>query len=351
MMLTKEKVYVGVSGGVDSAAAVLILKNKGYDVTGVYIDMLGGEISSDVEALKQRLDIEIIIINAQKEFEERVVSPFIESYINGETPSPCSICNPLIKWDILIKTANRLSGEHAKVATGHYAQITERNSLLYITKAKDELKNQSYYLWKLSQEVLRRAVFPLGEYLKSELKEMMSKEGYDFVAKKKESMGVCFLQGKTYQEFLLNQLPELKNLAGGELRDSKNTVIGHHNGYPFYTLAQRRGLQIEKGKCVIKIDKQANKLFVGTPNDLRTKELVVKDYLIVDENEFFSSEKLSLCVRGIGENPKGYCKVTRIENTQKLHIEILDDYAWAVTSGQPVVFYIDNVVVGGAICC
>lgn len=348
--MTKEKVFIGVSGGVDSAAAVLILKNKGYDVVGVYIDMLG-EQNNDIEVLKKRLNIDIIVVNAQKEFEERVIKPFVEDYINGETPSPCSVCNPLIKWDILIKTANKYSGESAKVATGHYAQIVERNSLLYVAKAKDELKNQSYYLWRLSQDVLKRAIFPLGEYLKTELKEMMSKEGYDFVAKKKESMGVCFLGGKPYQELLLKRVPELKNLAGGELIDSENKVIGHHNGYPFYTLAQRKGLPIDKGKCVIKIDKNTNKLFVGTPNDLKTRELIVKDYLITDEDEFFSSKELSINVRGIGENPKGYCKVERIEHNRRLSVKILDDDAWAVTAGQPVVFYIDNIVVGGATCC
>ncbi|MFI3261717.1 MAG: tRNA 2-thiouridine(34) synthase MnmA [Rikenellaceae bacterium] len=348
--MTKEKVYIGVSGGVDSAAAVLILKNKGYDVVGVYIDMLGDE-NNDIDILKERLDVEIIVVNAHEEFERQVVSPFVEAYVNGETPSPCSVCNPLIKWDILIKTANKYSGESAKVATGHYAQVVERDSLLYIAKAKDELKNQSYYLWRLSQDVLKRALFPLGSYLKSELKEMMSAKGYDFVAKKKESMGVCFLKGKSYQEFLLNRVPELNNLEGGELLSADNTVIGHHKGYPFYTLAQRKGLPIEKGKCVVKIDKDANRLFVGTPEDLKTRNLIVKDYKIVNKKEFFSSDKLSLCVRGIGENPQGYCKVELIENDQKLSIEILDDDAWAVTAGQPVVFYIDNVVVGGAICC
>lgn len=346
--MKKEEVFIGVSGGVDSAAAVLILKESGYNVTGVYINMIGEE-NYDIDTLKERLGIDIIKIDICERFNNEIIKPFVNAYINGETPSPCSWCNPLIKWRVLIETADKIAGPNAKVATGHYAQITEHKGKLYLKKAKDELKNQSYYLWRLPQSTLKRAIFPLGGYLKSELKEMMSLRGYEFLTKKKESMGVCFLKGSTYQEFLISQKPELKTLDGGELVNSQNIVIGHHKGYPFYTLAQRRGLNIKKGECIIKIDMNTNRLYVGNPSDLMTKKISVKDYTIVDKDDFFSSKKLSLCVRGVGENPSGYCKVIDLQNGT-LSVELLSSEAWAVTSGQPVVFYIDNIVVGGGVC-
>lgn len=346
------EVFVGVSGGVDSAYTVLKLKDLGYKVRGVYIVMFNSNndsLTSEISHLEKALDIDIITVNAAEKFETLVVTPFIKSYLSGATPSPCTECNPLIKWAIIEDTAQKYGSCDYKIATGHYCRKIFYNGKYYITRARDTLKNQTYYLWKLPQSTLSRAIFPLGDCLKSDIKEYMYNNRFEFVANKRESMGVCFLKGKSYREFLLERMPELSSLEGGEIVSNNGDLLGYHSGYPFYTLAQRKKLPIPKGQCIIGIDTSLNRLTAGYPEDLFSKELYLENYVIIDENEFFNSSDLRAEVRGIGINPKGRCQVIVIDN--KIKVNFVDDYAWAVTPGQPVVFYIDDRAVGGGYVC
>lgn len=341
-----KEVFIGVSGGVDSTVAVMLLKKEGYNVTGVHIDMFG-QTDKDVSLLEERLGIKVISVNIHDRFRKAIVEPFVKAYISGETPSPCAECNPLIKWRVLEEVADKNGGENAKIATGHYCRVIYSDGYYYVAKAKDDYKNQSYYLWRLSQKTLSRALFPLGEYIKSDIKSFAAQCGLKEFAQKRESMGVCFLKGRKISDFLLSECAALESFKGGDIIDKEGNVIGVHNGYPFYTLAQRKGLPIKKGECVIEIIPDKNRIVIGTPYDLYRSSFTVGDCMIVNENEFFGSSRLTVNVRGVGVNPKGYCTVLKKEND--IFVRLSSDRAWAVAAGQPVVFYIDDRVVGGAV--
>lgn len=359
-----QSVVVGVSGGVDSVASVLLLKEQGYRVMGLYIDMLG-DYSTGGEALRRvnfcdadrngdlieqissSLEIDVAVLDAREEFRKGVIEPFIESYASGETPSPCAICNPTIKWAMLERAADLLGCGDALLATGHYCQKELVGGYYYICKGVDSVKNQSYYLWTLPQRILKRALFPLGRFLKSDVKRMVSERGLDNYAAKKESMGVCFLRGLSCEEFLLKERPSLALLSHGEIVDGEGRVLGEHRGYPFYTLAQKRGVLKGSSYCVVDIDPSLNRLIVGQREDLYVEQLVLRDLYIVNEEEFFSSSSLELNVRGIGENPSGFCSVKRADSF--LEVKLNSDKAWAVASGQPAIFYIGDRLVGGGI--
>ncbi len=341
-----EKVYVGVSGGVDSAAAVRILQEQGFEVTGVHLSMYG-EDACDIAELSEELGVEVLTLNLRERFEREVITPFVKDYLQGYTPSPCTVCNPFIKWEVLRETALVQGGAGSRWATGHYCRIVEMNGLFYVARGADLIKDQSYYLWHLGQDVLCGALMPLGEVAKKDVKFRMEGEGLVRLANRKESMGVCFLKGKGYAAFLKERCPGLAALDGGEIVNKKGEVLGKHSGYPFYTLAQRRGLPIKKGECVVKIDASENRLIIGTPEELYCREIWLENWRVTNEDEFFSSLSLEVKVRGIGLNPTGYCRVAK--EGARVHVELCDDRAWAVAKGQPAVFYIDDRVVGGGV--
>lgn len=339
-----------MSGGVDSAASLLMLKEEGYNVTGVYLWLIGDEISPDTISALNRLSsftgVDIIIEDIRERFDSTIVKPFIKSYEIGETPSPCAICNPLIKWKTLIDIADRNGG--GMVATGHYCRLVEHCGQHYLATGADPLKDQSYYMWLLSQDILSRAVFPLGDKTKSEVKEYMRERGWQEMANKRESMGVCFLQGLKCGEWLKKAGVRVTN---GDIVNSEGAIIGTHDGYPFYTLAQKKRLNFfdssNNGSSIIDIDSTTNSIMVGDSQYLQSSIIYLRDFQFVSYQEAENSYFLEVKVRGIGVNPTGYCKIS-IED-DLLCIKLLSDSAWAVTKGQPAVFYIGNRLVGGGI--
>lgn len=339
-MATKGKVFIGISGGIDSAASVLILKNRGYSVTGVYLKTCPQ--SEDIKSLERLLKVDIIEKDIQSEFQNQIVQPFIEDYINGLTPSPCTECNPKIKWKYIQQTAIEHSAD--LWATGHYCNIEKVNDIYYISKGLDSKKDQSYYLWQLNQETLQGAMFPLGNLTKEQVYQMMKEQGYIGLVEKAQSMGVCFLKKKNYKELLLEMRPELKNLNGGDIIDSKGNFISKHCGYPFYTIAQKKGLDIPKGYCITEIDSQRNLITIGDKHSLYSKEVTIINWQLNCIEEVLQCDKLEAKVRGIGINPKGFCKIEILDTKLKV---TFDNPAWAVAKGQPIVFYIKNRLVGG----
>ncbi len=338
----KKRIYIGVSGGMDSAAAVLLLKEEGYEVTGVSMQMYGA--SPDTERLSQLLDIEIIGVDVRKAFEQRVISPFIDSCMKGETPSPCVICNNTIKWLIL----NELAPSECGIATGHYCRILQtREGIYHIARGKDPVKDQSYYLWQLPQEILSRIVMPLGEWRKEDVRKWLIKKGFPEWSSQKESMGVCFLSGNKPGDFLLHRMPRLQTLQGGLLKDATGHPLGTHKGYIFYTIGQRRGLPLEKGECVIAIDAIRNEVTIGSPADLFVSEFWLRDWILSED--FFNGNRdtITVQVRGVGRNPQGKIEIQK-EDTL-LHVRLTEDKAWALAQGQPAVFYSGECVVGGGI--
>lgn len=334
------KVFIGISGGIDSAASVLILKNKGYSVTGVYLKT--GSQGEDIKSLEALLQIEIIERDIQSEFQKQIVQPFVEDYIKGLTPSPCTECNPKIKWRYIQQTAMEHSAE--LWATGHYCNIEKVNGIYYISKGIDPKKDQSYYLWQLSQQTLQGAVFPLGRLTKEQVYQMMKEQGYRGLVERAQSMGICFLKKRSYKELLLEMRPELRNLNHGEIVDAKGDAIAKHCGYPFYTIAQKKGLNLPKGYCITEIDPQKNRITVGNKEILYSKQITLTNWQFNCIEEALHCNQLEAKVRGIGINPKGFCNIE--VKGAKLQVT-LDHPAWAVAKGQPVVFYIKNRLVGG----
>lgn len=333
----KKRVVLGFSGGIDSATAVRLLQQQEYEVEALTLDTTGDEAMLATAAARAHdLGIEHRTLDVRAEFKRSIIDYFTQSYMAGRTPAPCTVCNPLIKWHHLIAEADRLGVEY--VATGHYFNIERYNNHLYVARADDSRKDQSYYLWALSQQTLRRALTPMGHIIKEDIRHNFED--------RKESMGVCFLQGVSYREFITRHHPEAA--CAGEVVDTSGRVVGHHDGIAFYTIGQKRGFECSvQGVAIVAIDSQRNRLIVGPNGDLYHHNLTIGDCNIVDKEEFISSPDVSIVIRGIGRNPEGFLR--KVEPTVRGYRLLLDDAAWAPAIGQSVVFYRQNRVVGGGI--
>ena len=335
--MSKPSVVLGFSGGMDSATAVGRLRDAGYDVVAVTLDTLGDEkMLQCAQARARELGVLHVVKDVREAFKESIIQYFADSYMAGRTPAPCTVCNSAIKWRYLLEEADRLGVE--SIATGHYFNIEQHNGRYYVARAKDLRKDQSYYLWGLSQEVLKRALTPMGEVIKEEVKRNF--------ADKRESMGLCFLAGMGYREYMEQNYPAA--VREGEIVDMAGEVVGRHSGVAFYTIGQKRGLDISlSGVCIVGIDAAQNRLIVGSNQNLYHKTLEMTECNIVDKEEFITSDNVSVVIRGIGRNPEGFMRrAEAIDGGYRIH---LDDAAWAPAVGQPVVFYRQNRVIGGGI--
>ena len=330
-----KSVLLGFSGGVDSVAAVDILRSRGLLVTALTLNTTGDEqMLQSAVAKAAELGVEHIVKDVRKEFECKVVEYFLSSYVAGRTPAPCTVCNPLIKWHYLISEADRLGID--AVATGHYFNVVNYDGRYYVSKAVDCRKDQSYYLWGLSQEVLARVITPMGQIIKQDINPVLSKS--------KESMGLCFLHGKSYGDFIKERSP-LAHVKG-DVVTQDGSVVGRHDGVAFYTTGQKKGFETSiAGARVVAIDAKRNELIVGDNNDLYHQTLEVSGCNLVSQDEFLQSRDVSVVVRGIGRNPEGYIKcVEKVGNRYRIKLE---NPAWAPAIGQPIVFYRGDRVIGG----
>lgn len=335
--MSKPSVVLGFSGGMDSATAVGRLRDAGYDVVAVTLDTLGDErMLQCAQARARELGVLHVVKDVRKAFKESIIQYFADSYMAGRTPAPCTVCNSAIKWRYLLEEADRLGVD--AIATGHYFNIEQHNGRYYVARAKDSRKDQSYYLWGLSQEVLKRALTPMGEVIKEDVKRNF--------ADKRESMGLCFLAGMGYREYMEQNYPAA--VREGEIVDMAGEVVGRHSGVAFYTIGQKRGLDVSlSGVCIVGIDAEHNRLIVGPNENLYHKILEMAECNIVDKEEFTTSDDVSVVIRGIGRNPEGFMRrAEEIDGGYRIH---LDDPAWAPAVGQPVVFYRQNRVIGGGI--
>jgi tRNA-specific 2-thiouridylase len=352
----KNKVVLGMSGGTDSSVTAILLKQNGYEVIGVSLwfwnspnehsdkSQLPGFIV-DAQELAKKLSIEHHVIDARDEFKDVVIGQFLQEYLNGRTPSPCIHCNPQLKWRLLLDKADQFNANY--IATGHYIQITEEAGTYYIHKGNDPAKDQSYFLWNLKQEILSRTLTPLGSFTKAEVREMAADFGHKQVATKKESMGICFLDGMDYRDFLKQEIADVDQKIGkGKIVDIHGTELGSHEGYPYYTIGQKRGLELKEktGLMVSRIDAENNTLVLEQREQLNKKEFKVSGYLLNNSDDINHSE-ITTVVRGLGLNPDGYSRLI-ILNQNELQVE-LEYAAWAIAPGQPVAFYIGNKLIGG----
>jgi tRNA-specific 2-thiouridylase len=287
------RVLVAMSGGIDSTVAAVMLKEQGYEVIGItmktwdYANSGGSKKETgccsldsinDARAIAVEHGIHHFILDIRDEFGDFVIDNFVDEYIAGRTPNPCVLCNTHIKWNALLKRADKLDCEF--IATGHYAHSRFENDRYIVSKGIDESKDQSYVLWGLSQESLARTFLPLGKYHKTEIKEIALGWGYDELVKKSESYEICFIPDNDYRSFLKRKVAGLEeSVDGGDFVLTDGTVIGKHRGYPFYTIGQRKGLEIALGKpmFVVEIDAQANKVVLGEPHHLQRRGMLVKN--------------------------------------------------------------------------
>ena len=346
-----EKILLGFSGGTDSFTSALLLKQMGYEIIAVTLNLWDFTDTSFIDEAKQlakEINIEHHVVNAKNLFEKKVVEPFIADYLNAKTPSPCSVCNNHIKFELLKQKADELGIE--KIATGHYINIEHEDGYYYIRRGIDEAKDQSYFLWELPQDVLSRALTPLGKYTKTQVREIASKAGYGRVAHKKESMGVCFLENNSYIDFLKKSHPDLDNIPGeGLVYDEKGEKIGAHKGLPFYTVGQKKDLYLKEGMpglYVKSMNKVDNSIVAANKPALKTREISVENYTFVNIKDICSGEIITN-IRGWGLNPTEPSQI-EILNEKYLRVTLQDD-AWAVAPGQPVVFYLGDKLIGGGV--
>ena len=352
----EKRVLVGMSGGIDSSATCIMLQEQGYEVVGVTMrtwDVASAFSSPDQEepnfilearALAQKLGIEHHVADVREEFKQVIVKYFIDEYMQGRTPNPCVMCNPLFKERLLCEWADQT--DCAWISTGHYCRLEERNGNQYIVAGDDMTKDQSYFLWRLPQEILRRFLFPLGNYTKQEVREYLKEKGFEAKAKGGESMEVCFIEGD-YRDFLRQQCPDIDTQIGpGYFVDSKGVKIGQHKGFPYYTIGQRKGLGIALGHPahVLRINAEKNTVMLGTADDLKAEYMLVEDAMITDMQELLECPDLTVRIRYRSKPIP--CQVLPLEDNRML-VRFLSE-ASAIAPGQSAVFYDGQRVLGGA---
>lgn len=338
------KVLLGMSGGIDSSISALFLQEQGYDVVGVSFRFLESDAHfEDAVKLAEKLKIHHFILDARKEFQETVIDYFTSEYLAGRTPFPCAKCNNHLKWRLIFEQAERLNCE--KVAMGHYVNIVEENNQFFISEGKDKDKDQSFFLWGLSQEQLKRIIFPLGNYLKSEVKEIAEKRGFFALKEKKESMGACFCSGD-YRPFLISQIenPE-KYFKQGNFMDENGTILGTHNGYPLFTVGQRRGfgLQLNKAMFVKEIRPKVNEIILAPLKNMYRTSFFVKDYRLI--NPAFITDDFDITVKIRYRKQSNLCKIVIIDKNT-LRVDLKEPLE-SIASGQTAVFYDGEKVLGG----
>jgi len=359
-MSKKGKVLVAMSGGIDSTVTAMMLHEEGYEVIGItmktwdYANSGGSSketgccsLDSINDARKVSVDMGFhhFIVDIREEFGDYVIDDFVNEYIAGRTPNPCVLCNTHIKWSALLKRADAMDCEF--IATGHYALINEHNNRQYVTKAKDRHKDQAYVLWGLSQECLNRSKFPLGPYQKSEVRQMAKDFGYDELSKKGESYEICFVPDNDYRGFLKRRVDGLEEkVAGGTFVNKEGEILGKHDGYPFYTIGQRKGLGggFITPKYVTEIRPESNTVVLGEVDDLLRNGMNVYKLNNMKYETFPENKELLGQVR---YNDSGVM-CTLQEKGDQLQVEFLANVR-GVAPGQSAVFFEGDDLVGGGI--
>ena len=336
------KAIIAMSGGVDSSVAAFLTKQNGYKLKGVTLSLeVGSEGDiSDAKKVAERMGFPHEVLNLREEFQKEVIDRFIDAYENSRTPNPCVICNKYIKFGRLLDYAEENGYSHT--ATGHYAQIECVNGRYILKKGVDKTKDQSYVLYSLTQEQLKHSLFPLGSLSKNEVREIALENGF-VNAKKKESQDICFVPDGDYAGFIERYLG--KTYPEGNFVDFDGNVLGRHKGLIRYTIGQRKGLglALPKPMYVCKLCTDNNSVMLGDNADLFSNTLDAYDINLITTDKLDSSIKAEAKVRYSQNAQKATVWQT---DDNELHIEF-DEPQRAITSGQAVVLYDGETVIGG----
>jgi len=355
-----EKLLLAMSGGIDSSVSALMLLGK-YDIVGATFRTFDSmkesciarekgccTIESIMEAKRfaESLGIEHHIVDLREHFGETVISNFVSEYLHGRTPNPCVVCNREIKWGSLLRKAEELGCEY--IATGHYARIGNENGRYFLRRGVDLSKDQTYFLWRLTQDNLSRTVFPLGDYTKDEIKAIADEKGYKSLVKKRESQEICFVPDDDYRSFLRSQIPDIDERIGeGDILWTDGKVLGRHKGFPFYTIGQRKGLNVAVGHPVFvtAINPESNTVTLGEREDLMKSEIMVGDLNFMKYDNLHLPMRLQCKIR---YNSRAV-ECEAIQDGDMLKVRFMNPVS-APTPGQSAVLYEgDDVVVGGVI--
>ena len=350
--MLKRTIVVGMSGGVDSAVTALLLKQQGHRVIGLFMKNWEDEDDEhcpakqdflDVLAVCDILGIEVEAVNFAKEYKDRVFQYFLAEYLAGRTPNPDVLCNSEIKFKAFLEHALSLGADF--IATGHYARVRERDGLFELLKAQDSSKDQSYFLYRLNQAQLSKSLFPLGELLKTEVREIAKNAGLPVHAKK-DSTGICFIGERPFREFLGRYLPK----QPGQMQTPEGRIVGQHEGLMYYTIGQRQGLGIGgQGEpwFVVGKDMQRNELVVVQGHDhplLLTNSVSAADLSWISRPPSIEQDYAAKTRYRQTDAP---CRVARIDQTSCALL--FAQPQWAVTPGQSVVIYNQEICLGGGI--
>lgn len=354
------KVLVAMSGGIDSTVVALMLHEQGYEVIGItmktwdYASSGGSKKETgccnldsfnDARAAAVHHGFPHYILDIRDEFGDFVVDNFVEEYLSGRTPNPCVMCNTHIKWRALLKRANAM--DCGFIATGHYAKVREENGRHIISKGIDETKDQSYVLWGLQQDLLGRTILPLGGFRKTAIRQMAHDFGYPELAKKSESYEICFVPDNDYRGFLKRNVEGLEErVMGGSFVDKNGKILGQHKGYPFYTIGQRKGLDITFGKPVFvtAIDPNTNTVVLGDEEDLMKKEMNVAKMNYIKYAGIEDGMEATIRIRYKDMGSAGILH----NNSTGIHVSFYEN-AKGIAPGQSAVFYEGDDVIGGGI--
>ncbi|MBN2012356.1 tRNA 2-thiouridine(34) synthase MnmA [candidate division KSB1 bacterium] len=363
MSANRQKVAIAMSGGIDSSVAAALLKEQGYDVVGLTMhlwnfDSVGGNVHHetsccsidnihDARHVCDQIGIPHYTVDVRREFEQHVIGNFVSEYLSGRTPNPCVLCNSMMKWSVLMQKADQLG--FGLISTGHYAQIIfdDKKQRFHLVKGIDLQKDQSYALWALTQDQLARTLLPLGIYTKPQVRELAERFGLK-TFQKSESQEICFIPDNNYRRFIQERAPEkIADLKNGEIVDTDGNVLGYHNGYPYFTIGQRRKLGVAVGRpiYVVDIDVQRNRIVVGDQDDLK------RHTLFADRVNWVSIAQPEVpfeAIVRIRYNDKGKPASIKLISENIVRVEFHEPVQ-AVTPGQSAVFFDDEQVLGGGI--